>query len=485
MTVDHAQLRTTALAYAALARSRQRGRLNVTKLIEHQRLAAQLCQLTQTPDVAQAWQQTRQLLGDLPQSPTDDQPRQRPTRRRRPANEPVNEPAASSAPTERPACLACAKPLRKKREVNSGVHKGCQLVPCPNCRKSFPRRTLVQGRCLPCAAKAAGQTIPARGFAPVSAEQIAAFRQAAVQQAATRRAAINHAVVRQTAHRQVAVQQARRAAAADPAPRPRRTVSPLDIPQKPLWFGRIMRWSTKPGWPGQLHARYDGVDYVMERVGRRTADQRGVAAGWYLRRPDTAWDQYGDHLAENMGLAKRLAEVLIVTGESGCSAPDQPPNLVTVMHGDLTSRLSIAGTATSVVIAPDLDQPMVRVHRHAPLSDPYQDAGGLLGEIRAKIQRPAGDRAAPVSLGWTVHTAAGKTVSTHASWDDAFSALAALLEGTTTREALKDARCTKCGNHGAHMCGKDWRLANGKITKRPRGGSVRAVTGGLPGLGGH
>jgi hypothetical protein len=26
-----------------------------------------------------------------------------------------------------------------------------------------------------------------------------------------------------------------------------------------------------------------------------------------------------------------------------------------------------------------------------------------------------------------------------------------------------------------------WRLANGQIGKRPRGGSVRAVTGGLPG----
>jgi hypothetical protein len=253
-----------------------------------------------------------------------------------------------------------------------------------------------------------------------------------------------------------------------------------------LWFGRIMGWSTKPGWPGQLHARYDGVDHVMERVGRRTADQRGVAAGWYLRRPDTAWDQYGDHLAENMGLAKRLAEVLIITGESGCSDPDQPPNLVAVMHGDdLISRLPVAGTATSVVIAPDLDQPVVRVHRHAPLSDPHRGAGGLLGEIRAKIQRPAGDQAAAVTVDWTVHTAAGKTVSTHATWDDAFAALAALLEGTTTREAVKDAKCTRCGNHGAHMCGKDWRLANGQITKRPRGGSVRTVTGGLPGLGGH
>ena len=155
------------------------------------------------------------------------------------------------------------------------------------------------------------------------------------------------------------------------------------------------------------------------------------------------------------------------------------------MHGDLISRLSIAGTATSVVIAAAPDQPVVRVRRHAPLSDSHQDAGGLLGEIRAKIQRPADDRAAAVSLGWTVHTAAGKTVSTHASWGDAFAALAALLEGTTTREVVKDARCTWCGNHGAHLCGTDWRLANGQIGKRPRGGSVHTVGGGLPGLGRH
>ena len=44
----------------------------------------------------------------------------------------------------------------------------------------------------------------------------------------------------------------------------------------------------------------------------------------------------------------------------------------------------------------------------------------------------------------------------------------------------------RSGNHGAHLCGKDWRLANGEVVKRPRSqGSVHTVGGGLPGLGRH
>jgi hypothetical protein len=82
-----------------------------------------------------------------------------------------------------------------------------------------------------------------------------------------------------------------------------------------------------------------------------------------------------------------------------------------------------------------------------------------------------------------VHTAAGKPVSTHTNWDTAYAALADLLDNTIAREAGQDAARTKCGNHGAHMCGRDWRLANGQTGKRPRGGSVHTVTGGLPTLG--
>jgi hypothetical protein len=43
--------------------------------------------------------------------------------------------------------------------------------------------------------------------------------------------------------------------------------------------------------------------------------------------------------------------------------------------------------------------------------------------------------------------------------------------------------CPMCGNRGNHLCGRQWRLANGQIGKRPRGGSVWTVSGGLPGLG--
>lgn len=44
--------------------------------------------------------------------------------------------------------------------------------------------------------------------------------------------------------------------------------------------------------------------------------------------------------------------------------------------------------------------------------------------------------------------------------------------------------CPTCGNHGDHLCGRQWRLADGTIGKRPRGkGSVWTVRGGLPTLG--
>jgi hypothetical protein len=253
-----------------------------------------------------------------------------------------------------------------------------------------------------------------------------------------------------------------------------------------MWFGRIVSWATSPGERTLRRGHYAGVEYVMECVGLMAAERRGVAAGWYLRHPGTEWDQLGVHLAENADLATRLAEVLIVTSCSGPSDPDQPPNLMAVMHGDVMSRLLVGGTATSVVIVPDLDQPIIRVHRHAPLSDPHRGVGGLLGEIRVGIHRTARVHTTPVILKWTVRTAAGKAVGSHKSWDDAYAALAALLDGTTTREAVKDAKCTRCGNHGAHLCGTDWRLADGQIVKRPRGrGSVYSVTGGLPGLGRH
>ncbi|GAA0645567.1 hypothetical protein GCM10010174_80680 [Kutzneria viridogrisea] len=45
------------------------------------------------------------------------------------------------------------------------------------------------------------------------------------------------------------------------------------------------------------------------------------------------------------------------------------------------------------------------------------------------------------------------------------------------------AACTVCGNHGAHLCRGHWRLADGRIVKRPKGGRVHTVRGGLPGLG--
>jgi hypothetical protein len=472
--IDHAQLRTTALAYAALAHRRQGGRLKVAGLIEHHRLATQLCELTGAPDVAQAWQRARQVLDDLPQLPTEGQPNQRPSRRHRL----VDEPATSSTPTAKPACMACAKPLRKQREMDSGVHKACQLVPCPDCGGTLARRSLVQGRCLPCAAKAAGMVIPVRGFAPATAEQLAALRQIPAQQAAARRAAVRRAVARQTA-----AQPSSPSTTASPTRRRTRAATPMDVPRRPMWFGRVLHWWT--GEPTVRRARYAGGDYVMERIGRRAADQRGIAAGWYLRGPSTAWDHPGIHLAEDVELARRLAEVRIVTGYTAYSDPCAPPTLLTVMRGDVTSELSISGTPTTVAMLPDLDQPVVRVHRHAPLSDQHQGLGGLLGEIRAKIQHPAGDRNAPVIVDWTVHTAAGKAVSTHAGWDDAYAALSSLLDSTPAREAVKDAKCTRCGNHGAHMCGKDWRLANGQIGKRPRGGSVHTVIGGLPGLGRH
>lgn len=52
-------------------------------------------------------------------------------------------------------------------------------------------------------------------------------------------------------------------------------------------------------------------------------------------------------------------------------------------------------------------------------------------------------------------------------------------------------RCPMCGNHGAHQCGTEWRLANGTVGERPRrrakragkSSSVRTVFGGLPTLG--
>jgi hypothetical protein len=50
----------------------------------------------------------------------------------------------------------------------------------------------------------------------------------------------------------------------------------------------------------------------------------------------------------------------------------------------------------------------------------------------------------------------------------------------------KDVACKVCGNHGNHMCGKQWRLANGQFAKRRKRrkhGSVHTVRGGLPGLG--
>jgi hypothetical protein len=43
--------------------------------------------------------------------------------------------------------------------------------------------------------------------------------------------------------------------------------------------------------------------------------------------------------------------------------------------------------------------------------------------------------------------------------------------------------CKVCGNQGDHLCGRQWRLADGRIVKRPRGSSIRAVSGGLPTLG--
>jgi hypothetical protein len=44
--------------------------------------------------------------------------------------------------------------------------------------------------------------------------------------------------------------------------------------------------------------------------------------------------------------------------------------------------------------------------------------------------------------------------------------------------------CSVCGNHGDHQCGRQWRLADGRIGKRPRRkGSVWTVRGGLPSLG--
>ncbi|WP_067520623.1 hypothetical protein [Alloactinosynnema sp. L-07] len=43
--------------------------------------------------------------------------------------------------------------------------------------------------------------------------------------------------------------------------------------------------------------------------------------------------------------------------------------------------------------------------------------------------------------------------------------------------------CPACGNRGAHLCGRQWRQADGTIGTRPKGGSVRTVGGGLPSLG--
>lgn len=467
--VDHAQLRKTAQAFAALARRRRTRRLNVDQLIEHQRLAAQLCALTETPDIDQAWRRAWQLLTDLPESPAEDQTVA--------GVAPVDGAATNSrTPRASSACGVCGQPLGK-RDRKAGIHRGCQLVACPGCQELFPQRTLLKERCLPCAAKAAGNAIPARGMAPFTAEQLAALRRAEAQRTAAH----------QAAHRRTAPHSTGRdtTSADRPARRRRRVATPADIPPRPMWFGRIVSWSTSSERTLR-RGRYAGVEYVMEGVGLMAAARRGVAAGWYLRHPGTEWDQLGDYLAENADLATRLAEVLIVTGCTGPSDPDQPPNLMAVMHGDVMSRLLVGGTATSVVIVPDVDQPIIRVHRHAPLSDPHRGAGGLLGEIRVAIHQTARVRTTPVILKWTVRTASGKAVGSHASWDDAYAALAALLEGTTTREVVKDAKCTRCGNHGAHLCGTEWRLANGQVVKRPRGrGSVHTVTGGLPSLGRH
>ncbi len=368
--VDHAQLRTTALAFAVLARRRRTRRLNVDQLIEHQRLAAQLCALTETPDIDQAWRRVRQLLTDLSESPAEDQAVA--------GDVPVDEPATYSSPP--PACGVCDQPLGR-RDRKAGVHRGCQLVACPDCHELFQQRTLLKGRCLPCAAKAAGNAIPARGMAPFTAEQLAALRRAEAQRS----------TAHQAAHRRTAPHSTRldTTSAGRPARRRRRVATPADLPPRPLWFGRIVSWSTSPGERTLRRCRYAGVEYMMECVGRMAADRRGVAAGWYLRHPGTAWDQLGDHLAENADLATRLAKVLIVTDCSGPSDPDQPPNLLTVMHGDVIDRLAVAGTPTSVVIVPGLDQPVIRVHRHAPLSDPHRGVGGLLGEIRAAIHQTA------------------------------------------------------------------------------------------------
>jgi len=123
-----------------------------------------------------------------------------------------------------------------------------------------------------------------------------------------------------------------------------------------------------------------------------------------------------------------------------------------------------------------------RSSNHADLvADPRMGAGGLLGEIRAHLHRPADVDTEPVTIDWTVHAADGHAAGTHRSWDAAYAELVGLL--SSTRVPDKDVRCWVCGNHGDHLCGGQWRLANGRIGRRPRGGSVRAASAGLPGLG--
>lgn len=252
------------------------------------------------------------------------------------------------------------------------------------------------------------------------------------------------------------------------------------------WFGRLLTWTTPPGAPRLRQARYAGAEQVIECVGRLAADQDGVYPGWHLWRPPGTQEhpgQFGGYLGEDLALAKRLAEARIITGCPTHSTHDQPPSLFCVLYANPTSDLTVAGATVPAVLLADEHQPLIRVHRYDLTADPRAGTGGLLGQIRARIHRPADITTDPVAIDWTVHTADGHTTGTHDNWPAAYADLVAAL--ATTRVPDRDVVCWRCGNHGDHLCGRQWRLANGRTATRPHGGSVHTVSGGLPSIGGH
>jgi len=184
---------------------------------------------------------------------------------------------------------------------------------------------------------------------------------------------------------------------------------------RPLWFGRVLRWTRHQGTHTAL---YLGREHVIEKVGRERAQAigGGCSPGWHLAVHPDAWDidpaernLIGPSLGGTVKQARVMAEVWILTSESDRRHAEGSVNLELALRG-LGAGFS-AGSGRTLVAYPDHRRHLVEICHESPWNAPR--TGALVGTIQGSITA-AHD--GPVSFTWTSQAADGTALGLFSTW---------------------------------------------------------------------